>query len=269
VVKTTARAEIGAVTSLGRMLRLPVLDMPVLAGAAGTPNLAGGVPVKEFITLSKGESLVAFAPLDKVLAVGTAQGVVKRVTPDYPLNREDWEIIALKPKDYIVGLSVPADDDALVFITRQAQLLHFPASTVRAQGRTAGGVAGIKLAAEDSVAFFGSVAAADASAVVVTVASTQDALPGTSPGSVKVTPFAEYPAKGRATGGVRAHRFLKGEDVLSLAWAGHGPAKASSANGASRALPTEHGRRDGSGIPLSQSVDAVGPSLSQPSVDAP
>ncbi|MGW6173345.1 DNA gyrase/topoisomerase IV subunit A [Arthrobacter sp. NPDC055138] len=269
VVKTTARAEIGAVTSLGRMLRLPVLDMPVLAGAAGSPNLAGGVPVKEFITLAKGESLVALAPLDKVLAIGTAQGVAKRVTPDYPLNREDWEIITLKPKDYIVGLSVPADDDELVFITRQAQLLHFPASTVRAQGRTAGGVAGIKLAAEDTVAFFGSVAAGDPAAVVVTVASTQDALPGTSPGSVKVTPFAEYPAKGRATGGVRAHRFLKGEDVLTLAWAGHGPAKASSANGASRALPTEHGRRDGSGIPLSQAVDAVGPSLSGPSLSDP
>ena len=268
VVRTTARAEIGAVTSLGRMLRLPVLDMPVLAAAAGSPNLAGGVPVKEFVTLAKGESLVALAPLDKVLALGTAQGIVKRVTPDYPLNREDWEIIALKPKDYIVGLSVPADDDELVFITRQAQLLHFPASTVRAQGRTAGGVTGIKLGAEDTVTFFGAVAAGDADAVVVTVASSQEALPGTAPGSVKVTPFTEYPAKGRATGGVRAHRFLKGEDMLSLAWAGHGPAKASSANGASRALPTEHGRRDGSGIPLSQPVDAVGPALSQQGAQA-
>ena len=46
------------------------------------------------------------------------------------------------------------------------------------------------------------------------------ALPGTEPGSIKVTPYAEYPAKGRGTGGVRAHRFLKGEDTLVLAWAG-------------------------------------------------
>ena len=32
-------------------------------------------------------------------------------------------------------------------------------------------------------------------------------------------PYAEYPAKGRGTGGVRCHRFLRGEDVLTLAWA--------------------------------------------------
>jgi DNA gyrase subunit A len=79
---------------------------------------------------------------------------------------------------------------------------------------------------------------------------------------VKVTALEEFPAKGRATAGVRAHRFLKGEDQLSLGWAGHGPAKASTASGVTRSLPTEHGRRDGSGIPLSQTVEAVGPSLS-------
>ena len=92
VVKTTARGEIAAVTSQGRMLRLQVMDMPVLPPTSGTPNMAGGVPAKDFITLLKGESLVAFAPLDQVLAIGTAQGVVKRVQPDYPLNREDWEV---------------------------------------------------------------------------------------------------------------------------------------------------------------------------------
>ncbi|KAD3633205.1 DNA topoisomerase 4 subunit A [Arthrobacter yangruifuii] len=261
VVKTTARGEIGALTSSGRMIRISVLDLPALPPTAGLPNLAGGVPVKEFMTLGKGEKLVGLVPLNSVLALGTRNGVVKRVSPDYPLNRDDWEAITLKPKDEVVGAAVAAEEtDELVFITRSAQLLHFPASTVRAQGRTAGGVAGIKLAADDAVVFFGVVAAEDPDAVVVTVSSTTEALPGTPGGSVKVTPFAEYPAKGRATAGVRAHRFLKGEDSLSVAWAGHGPAKASAGNGVARALPTEHGRRDGSGVPLTNSVDAVGPS---------
>ena len=58
------------------------------------------------------------------------------------------------------------------------------------------------------------------SSVVVTVSGSSTALPGTEPGAVKVTPFSEYPAKGRATGGVRCHRFLKGEDTLVFAWAG-------------------------------------------------
>ena len=262
VVKTSARGEIAAVTSLGRMLRLQVMDMPVLAPVAGLPNLAGGVPAKDFLTLVKGETLVAFVRLDEVLAIGTAQGVVKRVQPDYPLNREDWEVITLKDKDTVVGVA-PAGDDAteLVFLTREAQLLKFPAAAVRPQGRTAGGMAGIKLAAGDQVIFFGAVQPKDEAAVVVTIAGTNGALPGTAPGTAKVTAFSEYPAKGRATAGVRSHRFLKGEDMLLLAWAGHGPAKASSAAGVARSLPQEHGRRDGSGVPLSQAVEAVGPAM--------
>ncbi|TQS91157.1 DNA topoisomerase IV subunit A [Arthrobacter sp. TS-15] len=262
VVKTTARGEIGAVTSQGRMLRLQVMDMPVLPPMSGLPNLAGGVPAKDFITLLKGETLVAFVPLDAVLAIGTVQGVVKRVQPDYPLNREDWEIIALKDKDSVLAVEPAQEENVdLVFVTRQGQLLRFSASNVRPQGRTAGGMAGIKLAAGDEVIHFGTVRADDPAAVVVTIAGTTGALPGTAPGTAKVTAFEEYPAKGRATGGVRVHRFLKGEDTLLLAWAGHGPAKASSAAGVARALPHEHGRRDGSGVPLSQPVEAIGPSM--------
>ncbi|MEW9870597.1 DNA topoisomerase (ATP-hydrolyzing) subunit A [Arthrobacter sp. HS15c] len=265
VVKTSARGEIAAVTSQGRMLRLQVMDMPVLPPMSGLPNLAGGVQAKEFITLLKGETLVAFAPLDQVLAIGTAQGVVKRVQPDYPLNREDWEIIALKDKDEVVGVAPAGSEESdLVFLTRQAQLLRFAAGAVRPQGRTAGGMAGIKLASDDQVVFFGAVAPGDDDAVVVTIAGTNGALPGTAPGAAKVTAFAEYPAKGRATAGVRAHRFLKGEDTLLLGWAGHGPAKAASAAGVARSLPQEHGRRDGSGIPLSQPVDVVGPAMAWP-----
>ena len=82
-------------------------------------------------------------------------------------------------------------------------------------------MAGIKLAAGDSVVWFGALDPADA--VVVTASGAGTALPGTDAGSVKVTPFAEYPGKGRATGGVRCHRFLKGEDVLVFAWAGAAP----------------------------------------------
>jgi DNA gyrase subunit A len=265
VVKTSARGEIAAVTSQGRMLRLQVMDMPVLPPMSGLPNLAGGVQAKDFITLLKGESLVAFAPLDEVLAIGTSQGVVKRVQTDYPLNREDWEVIALKDKDSVVGVAAAGSEDAdLVFLTRQAQLLRFGAAVVRPQGRTAGGMAGIKLSPDDQVLFFGVVPAQDDAAVVVTIAGTNGALPGTAPGAAKVTAFSEYPVKGRATAGVRAHRFLKGEDTLLLAWAGHGPAKASSSAGVARSLPQEHGRRDGSGIPLSQPVDAIGPAMAWP-----
>ncbi|GAB3249916.1 DNA gyrase/topoisomerase IV subunit A [Arthrobacter pigmenti] len=267
VVATTARAEIGAITSLGRMVRLQVMDMPVLAAGSALPNLAGGVPAGEFITLVKGESLISVVPLDAVIALGTEQGVVKRVNPEYPLNRDDWEVISLKPKDQIAGAVTARDEDYLVFISADAQLLTFAASAVRPQGRTAGGVAGMKVAAEDRVLFFGAVIESDADAVVVTVAGASSVLPGMAAGSAKVTPFSEFPSKGRATAGVRAHRFLKGEDGLTAAWAGHGPAKAASSKGVARALPTEYSRRDGSGVPLSQTVELIGPTQSQPAAD--
>jgi DNA gyrase subunit A len=77
------------------------------------------------------------------------------------------------------------------------------------------------------------------------------------PGTAKVTPYPAYPAKGRATGGVRCHRFLRGEDVLLLGWAGTAPARAAAATGVAVELPPATGRRDGSGTPLPQPLAAV------------
>jgi DNA gyrase subunit A len=144
----------------------------------------------------------------------------------------------------------------LVFITNDAQLLHFPASSVRPQGRSGAGMAGIKLGIGASVIHFGAVSAVDS--VVVTVSGSSRALPGTDAGSVKVTGFGHYPAKGRATGGVRCHRFLKGEDSLLLGWAGQSPAIAAAASGSPVPLPAADARRDGSGTASAQPIAAIG-----------
>ena len=95
-------------------------------------------------------------------------------------------------------------------------------------------------------------------AVAVTVAAVADALPGTGQTSVKVTPLSEYPVKGRAGQGVRAQRFLRGEDRLDLAWAGPRPARAASADGSPVDLPAEDPRRDGSGQPVSAPIATIG-----------
>jgi DNA gyrase subunit A len=114
------------------------------------------------------------------------------------------------------------------------------------------------VAAGERVVWFGAIDPdAPEGSVVVTASGSSTALPGTEPGALKVTPFAEYPAKGRATGGVRCHRFLKGEDALILAWAGTAPARAAAASGAPVELPPATGRRDGSGVPASQPIAAV------------
>jgi DNA gyrase subunit A len=259
-VRTTARGEIALVTSRGRALRLSVLELPALPPTNGSPGLAGGAPLGAFVDLPPGEQVLALSSLSaSVLALGTAQGVVKRVLADHPSGRDEWELIGLREGDQVVGAVELSDEDAeLCFITSDAQLLHFPASAVRPQGRPAGGMAGIKLSGGADVVWFGAVDGSS-DAVVVTVAGSTGALPGTEPGSVKVTPWTEYPGKGRATSGVRCHRFLRGEDTLILGWAGASPARASAANGSPVDLPEPTGRRDGSGTPAAVPIAAVAP----------
>jgi DNA gyrase subunit A len=259
-VRTTARGQVGALTSAGRLVKLDVLDLPTLPGTANHPHLQGGAPVSEFLVLEAGErvlSLVSLDPDGPGFALGTRAGVVKRVVPEVLANRDAWEVVRLGDGDVVVGaVELRTGEEDLCFITSDAQLLRFGAQAVRPQGRSGGGIAGVRLAAKESVVFFGAFTPDD-SAVVVTVSGSGTALPGTEPGAVKVTPFAEYPPKGRGTGGVRCHRFLKGEDTLVFAWAGRGPARAAAASGAPVDLPEPSGRRDGSGVPGSQPVVAA------------
>ena len=259
-VRTTARGEFGLVTSAGRMLRMSALELPTLPPLGGAPSLSGGAPLAVFADLPAGEEPLTIVGLDAEgpgIALGTAHGVVKRVTPDHPA-RANWEVIALKDGDRVVGAAALRDgEEDLVFVTSDAQLLRFSASSVRPQGRAAGGMAGIRLNPGASVVFFGAVDPS-ADAVVVTSSGASDALPGTQPGAIKVTPYAEYPPKGRGTGGVRAHRFLRGEDALILAWVGAQPARASGAAGVALELPEASGRRDGSGTAYPAVIGGIG-----------
>ena len=277
-VPATVRGPVAVVTSHGRLIRLGALEIPALPPSAHSPSLAGGAPVTEFVALESGEAVVGLAAPDAAgagLVLGTAGGVVKRVTPDYPTSVNEFEVIALKPGDRVVGaVQLASEDHDLVFITSDAQLLRFGAASVRPQGRAAGGMTGIRLAPRTLVIWFGVVdpaAPADpgeggtvpggapgVATVVVTATGSAGALPGTGIATAKVTPYLEYPPKGRATGGVRCHRFLKGEDALVLAWAGPAPALGSTDAGVPVDLPPADGRRDGSGTRLRQPVAALG-----------
>jgi DNA gyrase subunit A len=260
-VVTTSRTEVGAITNLGRLVRFSPIDLPNVP--ENSIQLGAGVKISDYIALSSPkERVIGLVSLtsDSPIALGTRQGVVKRVTPgNYP-NRPDFEVISLKPGDAVVGVDQAPDGSEFVFVTSDAQLLRFFASTVRPQGLSAGGMAGINLSVGASVLFFGVVDAA-ADVVVATVSGSSSALPGTDPGRAKVSVLDEFPAKGRATGGVRAHAFLKGEDELTVAWAGPSPAHALGPDGALRVLPAEGAKRDASGVVLDAVVTTIGSSL--------
>ncbi|MCQ4044813.1 DNA topoisomerase (ATP-hydrolyzing) subunit A [Streptantibioticus rubrisoli] len=259
-VPATTRGDVGVVTSAGRLLRLSVVDLPALPEGSSAPNLAGGAAVSEFVSLAEDERVLCLSTLDESspgLALGTEQGIVKRVVPDFPANKDEFEVIGLKDGDRVVGAAeLRTGEEDLVFITDDAQLLRYPAGQVRPQGRPAGGMAGIKLSAGAKVVSFTAVDPA-VDALVLTVARAEGTLAGAAQTTAKLTPFDQYPRKGRATGGVRCQRFLRGENGLALAWAGPAPARACAADGSPVELPEPDPRRDGSGTPVKKPVAAV------------
>lgn len=298
IFETSTRATYGLVTSAGRLVLAHVVDLPALPAAA-TLSLKGGVQADELIGMTestdpiRGERVITAIAMEQPtsgktsakdesedggaaeakplpsLAIGTRNGVIKRWNREAPTTMDSWPVIDLKDGDEVVFAAVAEDDDRLVFISSDSSLLTFEAKNVRPQGRTAGGMAGIKLAEGARVAAFNVVPAgkvawtyeegengltSGSGAVVLTVAGDSDALPGTENGAAKVTPLGMYPTKGRATGGVRSQRFLKGQNTLILAWAGLYPLHASTSAGSPVELPKPDMRRDGSGVDLASPI---------------
>ncbi len=226
--------------------------------------LTGGVVARDYFGITdKAEKIVGLVPLSvsTPLALGTRNGVVKRVNPAEWGKQHELSAISLKGDDEVVGAARADDGDDLVFVTSDAQLLRYEAANVRPQGAGAGGMAGVRLGDGAKVIGFSVVADAQRdAAVVVTIAEppSDEALFTDVEGSAKVTPLSEYPAKGRGTGGVRAQRFVRGETALAIGWVGPGPAHANAKDGAIRQLPEEVARRDASGTKLEGTVAYVG-----------
>ena len=294
---TTTLASYGLITSAGRLVLAHVADLPALP-ASTTLSVAGGVKAKELLGTTEntdpvpGEYVVTAiamtAPPRKgdapdsdgasgdalpPLAIGTRHGVIKRWNRESPTTMDSWSVIDLKDDDTMVFAAPAADEDRLVFISSDSSLLTYEAGNVRPQGRTAGGMAGIKLADGCQVVTFNVIPAGKVAwtyeegenglfsasgAVVLTVAGDADALPGTENGSAKVTPLEMYPTKGRATGGVRSQRFLKGQNTLIFAWVGLYPLHASTEGGNPVELPKPDMRRDGSGTELAAPIAFAG-----------
>lgn len=290
IFPTTTRSSYGLITSAGRLIVAHVVELPVVS-ADGPLHVTGGVRAEELIGMTentdpiRGERVIAAIAMPSAddsgdhaaepapLALGTRNGVIKRWNRESPTTMDSWSIIDLKDDDEVLAAAEARDEDRLVFVSTDSSLLTFDAKNVRPQGRTAGGMAGIRLAEGCSVAAFAVIPAnkvawnyeegdnglfSASGAVVLTVAGDSEALPGTENGSAKVTPLEMYPTKGRGTGGVRSQRFLKGQDTLILAFVGTYPVHASTEGGAGVELPKPDMRRDGSGTELSAPIAIVG-----------
>ncbi|OTA27632.1 DNA topoisomerase IV [Alloscardovia macacae] len=289
-IRSSTRATYGLITSQGRLVTAHTSDLPSVHFTPGDPSaalsVAGGVRADELLAGTEstepipGEHTVSVIALGEAqdstespvpLALGTRLGVVKRWNRESPTTMDSWSVMDVKDGDEILFAADAADDARLVFVSSDSSLLTYAASAVRAQGRNSAGMAGIKLADDQQVLSFSVIPAERLSwtaedeeagvsasgAVVLTVAGDKDALPGTDMGSAKITPLELYPTKGRATGGVRSQRFLRGQNTLIAATVTSWPPLATSDSGHPVALPDIDMRRDGSGTELSSAVTDV------------
>jgi DNA gyrase subunit A len=254
-IQTSTRQDLGFVTSHGKVHRIHAADVP---GFGEVFDAGQAVAAHDFLGLPKDEAILTVIELNETaeLALGTEQGVVKRVVADYPA-KDEFEVISLKDGDRVIGAALATDASTLVFVSSDAQLLHYSASSVRPQGRPAGGVAGINLDEAAKVIYFTAVSKVDA-AVVITAANSSLSIPGTDAGSLKISDLAEFPGKGRATGGVRSQRFVRGEDQLYFAWVGDEPFKALTADGKPIEIRGEKTKRDASGTPQPAVIGSAG-----------
>ena len=231
---TESTSTILAVSEYGRVWHVDVAEL-------GT----AGVEASSFTHTS--EKIVALLPLGAHFALGSESGVVKRVADDTPTlaqlkrsNAEGLSVISLKDGDKLVGAALCSDTSELVFITTGAQLLRTSADTVRPQGRSGGGVAGVKLRKDDHVRGF----------FVIDDASTATAVVISDAGNAKTSPLSEYPSQGRATGGVRCMTFKKQDNAILLTRVSSNQIKACNKAGKFMKFEPISAKRDASGAPL-------------------
>lgn len=259
---TTARGQVGAVTSHGTLYKLTALEVPALVRSAAAPSLRGTPPISRLLPLEDGEEVVGLVPLDEdgpTWWAATSSGVIKRIRPQVLATQDSYSIITLDSDDQVVAAGSGSDDGAFVLISSAAQLLRTPADKVRPQGRTGQGISGMKLSEGDQVVAAALVSAeALESSLVVTVAGIATSGSGSGQTSVKVTPLLQYPQKGRAGQGVRCQRFLKGESHLALAAITATPPRALSKDGSPLPLPEVTDKRDASGSALKRQICYLG-----------
>lgn len=197
---TTTLGKFIAITNKGRGLRISTLD-------AGTGRGIQG--------LEPGEKVITVASGNHDVIVGTKKGVAYSFQPNFPQRFDDFTVMALDEGDEIIGGSELTEPSNVVFISSDASLLRYSNDKVASKQSLNGkGVSGMKVGEGQEVITFNVIPESKVEeSIVVTYTGT----------SIKSAPLTEYPMKGRATGGVRSHKFLKGENSLKIATAGYLP----------------------------------------------
>ena len=208
VLFTTAHAHLLFFSNRGKVYRLRALDIPE------RERTAKGMPMVNLLPLQPDETIQAIIDTrefagDRYLFFATRRGTVKKTTFDeYDKSRRDGLIaINLKDGDELVKVIETSGDDDIFMVSKGGMTIRFNENDVRAMGRSAGGVRGMKLKnAEDAVVSV-DVARDDTAILVMTEA-----------GYGKRTQLDKFNVQGRGGQGVKGMKLTgkKGEVVAAF-----------------------------------------------------
>jgi len=152
VVHTSSHAHLLLFSNRGRVFRLRALEIPVKERAAR------GTAVVNLLPLAPNESVQAIIgtrdfPADNFLVFATKHGQIKKTAfSEYDKSRREGFIaINLRDGDELVRVVETHGDDDVFIVTSSGMTIRFSEQDVRAMGRDAAGVRGVRLKPEDEV----------------------------------------------------------------------------------------------------------------------
>ena len=206
-------------SSRGRLYWLKVYQLPQASRGAR------GRPIVNILPLQENERITAILPVsayeeDKFVVMATAGGIVKKIAlTEFSRPRSNGIIaLNLRDEDELIGVDITDGSNEIMLFSSQGRVVRFAENAVRAMGRLATGVRGIKLALTNDISDDeGAVEIEDISddnaeasldlnidkVVSLVVPKGEGAiLTATQNGYGKRTQLSEYPTKSRNTKGV-------------------------------------------------------------------
>ena len=179
-------------SSRGKLYWLKVYQLPQAS------RLARGKPIVNLLPLEEGERINAVLPIrefveDKFIFMATADGTVKKCKlTDFSRPRPSGlRAIELVDGNQLIGVEVTDGDHDIMLFNNAGKAVRFKESKVRAMGRTARGVRGIRLAEGQKV-----------NSLIVVKSEESSVLTVTENGFGKRTAMTDYAVKGRGGLGV-------------------------------------------------------------------
>jgi DNA gyrase subunit A len=207
---TTTHSDILFFTTRGRVFQLKAYDIPAAS------RTAKGQAIVNFLQLDTTEKVSVAMPVTELedfkhLVMVTSNGVIKKVDKkDFESVRRSGLIaIKLKTGDQLKWVKPSTGGDDIMIVTSGGQSIRFKEKQVRAMGRVAAGVHGIRLKNKDQVVGM-DVVSATAKNLQLFVISSE--------GLGKRTPLNQYRLQGRGGSGVKTANVTSKTGALIAAY---------------------------------------------------